>query len=81
MEFTKLQIISKHFKRDNSDSEYIPRVRQQYEINLKPRTGFCSYCIEWRNLKCKISGNKWSHKPYRNFYLAERQSKDDRYDL
>ena len=33
--FTKPQIISEHFKRGNSD--YIPRVRQQYEINLKPR--------------------------------------------
>ena len=37
MEFTKPQIISKQVKRGNSDSEYIPRVRQQYEINLKPR--------------------------------------------
>ena len=37
MEFTKPQTISKHFKRGNSDSEYIPRVRQQYEINLKTR--------------------------------------------
>ena len=35
MEFTKPQIISEHFKRGNSD--YIPRVRQRYEINLKPR--------------------------------------------
>ena len=31
--FTKPQIISEHFKTGNSD--YIPRVRQQYEINLK----------------------------------------------
>ena len=37
MEFTKPQIISKHFKGANSDSEYIPRVRQRHEINLKPR--------------------------------------------
>ena len=37
MEFAKPQIISEHFKRGNSDSEYIPRVRQQYEINVKPR--------------------------------------------
>ena len=35
MEFTKPQIISEHLMRGNSD--YIPRVRQQYEINLKPR--------------------------------------------
>ena len=35
MKFTKPQIISEHFKRGNSD--YIPCVRQQYEINLKPR--------------------------------------------
>ena len=34
MEFTKPQIKSEHFKRCNSD--YIPRVRQQYEINVKP---------------------------------------------
>ena len=31
MEFTKPQIISEHFMRGNSD--YIPRVRQQYEIS------------------------------------------------
>ena len=37
MEFTKPQIISKHFKGGNWDSEYIPRLRQQHEINLKPR--------------------------------------------
>ena len=37
MEFTKPQIISKHFKRCNWDSEYILRLRQQHEINLKPR--------------------------------------------
>ena len=36
-EIKKPQIISKRFKRGNPDSEYIPRVRQQYEINLKPR--------------------------------------------
>ena len=36
-EFTKPQIISKHFATGNSDSEYIPRVRQQYKINMKPR--------------------------------------------
>ena len=35
MEFRKPQITSEHFKRGNSD--YIPRVRQQCEINLKPR--------------------------------------------
>ena len=34
-EFTKPQIITEHFKRGNSD--YIPRFREQYEINLKPR--------------------------------------------
>ena len=37
MEYTKPQIISKHFKGGNSHSEYNPRVRQQHEINLKPR--------------------------------------------
>ena len=36
MEFAKLQIISKHFKEGNTDSEYMPRVRQQHEINLQP---------------------------------------------
>ena len=35
MEFTKPQILNEHFLRKGS--EYIPRVRQQYEINLKPR--------------------------------------------
>ena len=29
--------LSEHFNRGNSDSDYIPRVRRQYEINLKPR--------------------------------------------
>ena len=31
MEFTKPQIISTHFKGGNSDSEYIPRLRQQHK--------------------------------------------------
>ena len=35
MEFAKLQIISKHFKGGNRDSEYMLRVRQQHKINLK----------------------------------------------
>ena len=37
MEFRKPQIISEHFKSKRGNSDYIPRVRQQYEINLKPR--------------------------------------------
>ena len=82
MEFTKPQMISKHL----GFRIYIPGVRQQYEINPKPKwemnylTGFCSYCIEWGNLKCKILGKKWPHKPC-NYYLVERRSKDDWYDL
>jgi len=36
MEFTKLQIISKHFRGGNLDSKHIPRIRQKNEINLNP---------------------------------------------
>ena len=34
---TYLTLATALYGRGNSDSEYIPRVRQQYEINLKPR--------------------------------------------
>ena len=84
MEFTKPQIISEHFKRRNSDPEYIPRVRQQYEINLKPRHMRDELSLRFLLAKPRIVLNeeiwnvksrekKWSHKPYRNYYLAERQ--------
>ena len=79
MELTKPLIRSEHFKSGNSNSQNIPRVRQQYEIwETHYLTGFCSYCIEWGNLKCKIFGKKLSHKPYRLCPLFSRTSVERR---
>ena len=90
MEFTKPQIISKHFKEAWTR---IPNIFRAFANstkliwNLVKREmdyltdSFWSYCMERGNLKSKISEKNWHHKPWRNYYFAERQSRDYRYNL